>query len=76
MRSLVEYIASSLVEDPDAVRVREVGRGADSKLELRVARTDLGKVIGREGRTARAMRSLLAASGRRHNRNFALEIVE
>ena len=76
MRELIEYIAASLVDDPASVRVREVGEGRDTRLELRVARADLGKVIGREGRTARAMRSLLSASGRRHHRSLALEILE
>ena len=76
MRPLVEYIAASLVEDPGAVRVREVPGDRESRIELRVARADLGRVIGRDGRTARAIRSLLAVTGRKLHRTFGLEILE
>jgi predicted RNA-binding protein YlqC (UPF0109 family) len=76
MKALIEYIAASLVDDPAAVRVREAADGHGTRIELRVARADLGKVIGREGRTARAVRALLAVSGRKQRRAIGLEILE
>jgi len=76
MKALVAYIAASLVDDPSAVQVRETGSPRDTVIELRVGPDDLGKVIGREGRTARAIRALMAASGRKLRRSFTLEIVE
>jgi predicted RNA-binding protein YlqC (UPF0109 family) len=76
MKTLVEYIAASLVAEPRAVRVRETQGDGDTRIELRVARGDLGRVIGRDGRTARAIRSLLGVAGRKLNRTFALEILE
>lgn len=64
MKDLVEFIAKSLVDHPDQVRVDEVRRGDTTVVELRVAPDDLGRVIGRQGRTARAMRNLIAAAER------------
>ena len=76
MRRLVEYIAKSLVDDPAAVQVREVRNDRNALvLELHVAPDDYGKVIGRQGRVARAMRSLLRAGGTREGRNTSLEIL-
>ncbi len=76
MRKLIEYIAKSLVDDPAAVQVREVRNDRNALvLELHVAPDDYGKVIGRQGRVARAMRSLLRAGGTREGRHTSLEIL-
>ena len=75
MRDLVEQIARALVDNPDEVSVAEV-EGDRTILELRVAQSDLGKVIGKQGRTARAMRTLLGAAGTKLHRRFVLEILE
>ena len=76
MKDLVEYVARSLVSEPDAVRVTESDRDGTPVLELRVARADLGRVIGKEGRTAKALRSILNAAAARKNQRVVLEIVE
>ena len=65
MKELLELIAQALVDDPDEVSVSVVEGEQTTILELRVAQDDLGKVIGKQGRTARAIRTLLSASGRR-----------
>nr|NIS43836.1 KH domain-containing protein [Desulfuromonadales bacterium] len=66
LKTLIEEIARSLVDSPDDVQVTEVQGEQTTVLELRVAGDDLGKVIGKQGRTARAMRTLLAAAGTKH----------
>ncbi|MEE8110186.1 MAG: KH domain-containing protein [bacterium] len=76
MKDLIDYIARQLVDHPDQVRVDEVQRGQETALELRVAQEDLGKVIGRDGRTVKAMRTLLAAVSIRQGRRTFLEILE
>ena len=76
MRELVAEIAKALVDSPDEVSVREVSGEQVTVLELRVAPTDLGKVIGKQGRTARSIRTLLGAAGMKLNRRFTLEILE
>jgi uncharacterized protein len=76
MKELVELIAKALVDHPDEVNVREVERDQKTVVELRVASGDLGKVIGRQGRTARAIRTILAASGTKLKKRFVLEILE
>lgn len=76
MRELVEDIAKALVDIPEEVSVREVQGEQVTVLELKVAPSDLGKVIGRQGRTARAIRTLLGATGMKLNRRFTLEILE
>ncbi|HCC53538.1 MAG TPA: RNA-binding protein [Desulfobulbaceae bacterium] len=76
MKDLVTFIATSLVDDPAAVQVAETESDDVVVLELRVAKEDLGKVIGKQGRTARAMRSLLSAAAGRDNRKARLEIME
>lgn len=76
MKELVEYVAGRLVDQPDAVEVSEVLKDDTLMFELRVAKEDLGKVIGRQGRTARAMRSLLSAAAGKRNKQARLEIVE
>lgn len=76
MKELVEQIAKALVDQPDKVQVREVVGEQTTVLELRVATEDLGKVIGKEGKTARAVRTLLAAAGMKVRKRFVLEILE
>ncbi|MBE7542076.1 MAG: KH domain-containing protein [Solibacteraceae bacterium] len=76
MKELVEEIAKSLVDVPEEVQVREVEGEQTTVLELRVAASDLGKVIGKQGRTARSIRTLLGAAGTKLNRRFSLEILE
>jgi predicted RNA-binding protein YlqC (UPF0109 family) len=75
-RALVEQVAKTLVDEPDAVSVSQVEEGSETILELTVAPNDLGKVIGKQGRTARAIRALLNASGLRLHKRFELEILE
>ena len=76
MKELVTEIAKALVDSPDDVSVREVAGEQVTVLELRVAPNDLGKVIGKQGRTARSIRTLLGAAGMKLNRRFTLEILE
>ena len=75
MKDLVTEIAKALVDTPDEVVVREVQGEQVTILELRVAPGDLGKVIGKQGRTARSIRTLLGAAGMKLNRRFTLEIL-
>ena len=76
MKALVEYIARSLVDNPDEVQVNEIEGEQTTVLELKVSRDDIGKVIGRQGRTARAMRTILGAASIRANKRVVLEIIE
>ena len=76
LRLMIEDIARSLVDHPESVEVSEVQGEQTTVLELRVAPDDLGKVIGKQGRTARAMRTLLAAAGMKHQKRTVLEILE
>lgn len=76
MRALIEQIARALVDEPDHVSVKEVDGEQAIVLELKVAPNDLGKVIGKQGRTARAMRTLLGAAGMKLHKRFTLEILE
>ena len=76
MRETVEMIVKALVDDTDAVDVREVERKDALLIEVRVAEADMGKIIGRQGRTVRALRSLLHAASTKRNRRYILEIVE
>ena len=76
MKDLVTEIAKALVDIPDEVTVREVQGEQVTVLELKVAASDLGKVIGKQGRTARSIRTLLGAAGMKLNRRFTLEILE
>jgi hypothetical protein len=76
MKELVELIATSLVDNPDEVRVKEIEGHQATVIELNVAPGDLGKVIGKQGRTARAMRTILNASGIKLKKRFVLEILE
>jgi uncharacterized protein len=76
MKQLIEDIAKALVDLPDEVTVSEVQGEQVTVLELKVAASDLGKVIGKQGRTARSIRTLLGAAGMKLNRRFTLEILE
>jgi len=76
MRDLVDFLAKSLVDEPDSVRVRTHERDRETFIELEVAQPDLGKVIGRQGRTARAMRTLLQAAGQKSRRRYTLDILD
>lgn len=76
MKELVEDIAKALVDVTDEVSVRQIDGEQVTVLELRVAPADLGKVIGKQGRTARSIRTLLGAAGMKLNRRFTLEILE
>lgn len=76
MEELIEFVAKSLVDDGEAVNTREYDRGDQTIIELEVATDDLGKVIGRQGRTARAMRTLLGAASRKARRRYTLDIVD
>ncbi len=76
MRETVEMIIKALVSEPDSVDVRELETARATVIEVRVAAADMGKVIGRQGKTVRALRSLLHAASIKHERRFVLEIVE
>jgi predicted RNA-binding protein YlqC (UPF0109 family) len=76
MKELIEYIAKVLVDNPDEVRVTELEGKQTSVIELRVAKEDLGKVIGKQGRTARAMRTILGAASTKLKKRSVLEILE
>lgn len=76
MRETVEMIVKALVDDVEAVEVREVERKGTLFIEVRVAEGDMGKLIGRQGRTVRALRSLLHAASVKQNRRYLLDIIE
>lgn len=76
MKKIIEIIARALVDEPDFVSVSEVGGAHTSILELRVAKTDIGKIIGKQGRTAGAMRTILSAVSAKTRRHAVLDIVE
>jgi len=76
LKDLVEFMAKSLVDVPNEVEVNEVAGEQTTVVELKVAKTDLGKVIGKQGRTARSMRTILTAASTKMNKRSVLEIVE
>ena len=76
MKELITYIAKALVDHPEEVQVSEVEGNQTSVLELKVAKEDLGKVIGKQGRTARAMRTILSAASAKVKKRTVLEIIE
>lgn len=76
MRELIEFLSRSLVDSPDEVKTRTYERDSGTVVELQVAPPDLGKVIGRQGRTARAIRTLLSAAGQKTRRRYSLDIVD
>ncbi|MFZ5570379.1 MAG: KH domain-containing protein [Thermodesulfobacteriota bacterium] len=76
MKELIRYIAQALVDHPEEVAVSEVTGNQTSVLELKVAKDDLGKVIGKQGRTAKALRTLLSAAAAKEKKRTVLEIIE
>ncbi|RLB82530.1 MAG: KH domain-containing protein [Deltaproteobacteria bacterium] len=76
MKELIDYIAKALVDNPEQVTVSEVEGNRTSVLELKVAKEDLGKVIGKQGRTAKAMRTILSAASAKLKKRSVLEILE
>jgi predicted RNA-binding protein YlqC (UPF0109 family) len=76
MKELIAYIAKALVDKPDQVEVTEVEGQSTSVIELKVAKEDLGKIIGKQGRTARAVRTILSAASTKINKRAVLEIIE
>jgi predicted RNA-binding protein YlqC (UPF0109 family) len=76
MKELVRYLAESLVTNPDAVEIKESENDGASIIEIKVAKEDLGRIIGKQGRTAKSIRTLLNAAASRENRRVSLEIVE
>jgi len=76
MKELIEMIAKALVDNPDQVAVNAIDGEQSTVLELKVAPTDLGKVIGKQGRTARSIRTILGAAGMKLRRRYTLEILE
>ena len=76
MKALVEYIAKSLVENPDQVEVREMGTGNRVRLELSVAKDDMGRVIGKSGRVANSIRTLLRVAAERDGKQATLDVME
>jgi predicted RNA-binding protein YlqC (UPF0109 family) len=76
MKELIKYIAQALVDNPEEVQVNEIEGEQTSVIELKVAKEDLGKVIGKQGRTARAMRTILSAASTKIRKRSVLEIIE
>ncbi len=76
MKELIKYIAQALVDKPEDVQVNEIEGEQTSVIELKVAKEDLGKVIGKQGRTARAMRTILSAASTKIRKRSVLEIIE
>jgi len=76
MKDLIKYIAQSIVDNPEQVKVEEIKGNYTSVLELKVAKEDIGKIIGKQGRTAQAMRALLNAASGKAKKRIVLEIIE
>ena len=76
MKDLLTYIAQNLVDEPDQVSVTEIDKGGETVLELRVAQSDMGKVIGRQGRIAKEIRSLMKSVAQRQGKRISVEIVD
>ncbi|OFV86506.1 MAG: RNA-binding protein [Acidobacteria bacterium RBG_16_68_9] len=76
MKELVQFLAQHLVSHPEAVQVKETQGDTASVLELKVAKEDLGRIIGKQGRTAKSIRTILNAAAARTNRKVVLEIIE
>jgi uncharacterized protein len=76
MKELIKFIAQALVDNPEQVVVKEIAGEQTSVIELKVAKEDLGKVIGKQGRTARAMRTILSAASTKIRKRSVLEIIE
>jgi len=76
MKELIEYIAKVLVDKPEEVSVTELEGQQTSVIELKVAKEDLGKIIGKQGRTAQAIRTILNAASKKMHKRFVLELIE
>jgi predicted RNA-binding protein YlqC (UPF0109 family) len=76
MREVIETIVKALADDVETVEVREVDRNGTTIIQIRVAQEDMGKIIGKQGRTVRALRSLVHAVGIKRKKRFILEVVE
>ena len=76
MQALVELIAKALVDEPEQVAVRSINMDQSTVLELSVSSNDLGKIIGKQGRTARSIRAILSAAGMKLKKRYSLEIME
>lgn len=76
LKDLIEYVSKSLVDMPDSVSVQEISGEQTTVIELKVDKTDLGKVIGKQGRTARALRTILNAASTKLKKRTVLEIIE
>jgi predicted RNA-binding protein YlqC (UPF0109 family) len=76
MKELIEYIASSLVDDPSQIEIRQFRRGSQITFKLRVAREDMGRIIGKGGRVANSIRMLLRVSAAREGKRATLDIIE
>lgn len=76
MKEAVEMMIRSLVGEPDAVEVTENGDGKNVRIGVRVSESDMGRIIGREGRTVKAIRSILYVAGQKHNKRFQLDLIE
>lgn len=76
MRDTIEMIVKELVDDAEAVDVRAIEREGTTRIEVHVAQTDMGKVIGKQGRTVRALRALVYAAGLKQHRRYVLDVVE
>ncbi|OGL43204.1 MAG: RNA-binding protein [Candidatus Schekmanbacteria bacterium RBG_16_38_11] len=76
MKDFVNFLAQALVDNPEKIEVKELGEGRTTVIELRVAPEDLGKIIGRKGRTVKAMRTLLNAAAVKKKKRVVLEIIE
>ncbi len=76
MKELIEYIAKSLVEHPEQVQVNESGSGARTRIELSVAKDDMGRVIGKSGKVANSIRALLKVAAERADKQVTLDVME
>lgn len=76
MKDAIERVVTTLVGEPDAVEISESGDGKNLRLEVRVAPHDMGRIIGREGRTVKAIRSVLFVAGQKHGKRFSLDLIE
>ena len=76
MKALIEYIAKSLVEHPEQVQVRESGSGSRTRIELSVSRDDMGRIIGKSGKVANSIRTLLRVAAEREGKQATLDVVE
>lgn len=76
MKEAVEKIVKAIVENPDSVEVSEIADGKNVKIEVRVADGDMGRIIGREGRTVKAIRSLLFFAGQKQGKRFQLDLID